>query len=283
MYAGQKSVCRSRKVHICSAENAWQSGRKYMTDDKELQLLKKRILELAERSYNSGIYTFTSFLGLSQQQVFYEIRQQVSHAGVDMEGGSPLCERKMIRFGSPELLGYEVPYPIACLKVEPLTPKFAQQLTHRDFLGAVMNLGIERDTVGDIFVRDQEAVLFCQDSIAAYLTENLTQVSRTQVRCSVTETADELCAPVPEELLVTVSSTRIDTVVSKLYNIARSRSQELFRAGKIYVNGRLTENSSYVLKNGDGVTVRGFGRFTYAGSQGETRKGKIRVCVHVYR
>lgn len=253
-----------------------------MADDKELQLLRKRLLELAERSYNSGIYTFTPFLGLSQQQVFYEVRQQVSHAGAGMEGGSPLCERKMIRFGSPELLGYEVEYPITCLKVEPLTPKFAQQLSHRDFLGAIMNLGIERDTVGDIFVRDREAVLFCQDSIAAYLTENLNQVSRTQVRCSIAQVTDELQAPVPEELLLTVSSTRIDTVVSKLYNIARSRSLELFRAGKVYVNGRLAENSSYVLKDGDGVTVRGFGRFTYAGGQGETRKGKVRICVEVY-
>lgn len=58
---------------------------------------------------------------------------------------------------------------------------------------------------------------------------------------------------------------------------------ELFRAGRVYVNGRLTENNSYALKSGDAVTVRGFGRFTYVGEQGETRKGKTRVCVEIYR
>ena len=254
-----------------------------MADEKELQQLKKRLAELAERSYGHGIYTFTPFLGLSEQQAFYEVQRQVSYAGYGMEGGSPLCERRMIRFGSPKELGYEEPYPILCLKIEPLTPKFAESLTHRDFLGAIMNLGIERDTVGDIFVDDKAAILFCQESIAPYLVQNLEKVRHTNVKCSVVEAAQNLRAPVLEEVSLSVSSPRIDGVVSKLYNIARSRSQELFKAGKIFVNGRLVENSSYMLKREDAVTVRGCGRFVYDGEQGETRKGKVRVGIKVYR
>lgn len=252
-----------------------------MADDKELQHLKKRMWELAERSYSHGVYTYTPFLGLAQQQVFYEIQKELSYAGWGMDGGNPLCERKMVRFGSPENFGYDGNYPILCLKIEPMTPKFAKQLTHRDFLGAVMNLGIERDTVGDIFVQDKEAFLFCQESIAPYLTENLHQVSHTNVRCSVTDADKDLQLPVPQEITLSVTSARIDSVVSKLYNIARSQSLELFRAGRVYVNGRLTENNSYALKENDAVTVRGFGRFTYIGEQGETRKGKIRIGVAV--
>lgn len=254
-----------------------------MADDKDVQHLKKRLLELAGRSYSHGIYTFTPFLGLSEQQAFYEIQRDVDYAGYGMEGGNPLCERKIIRFGSPDILGYEEPYPIRCLKVEPLTPKFAEKLTHRDFLGAIMNLGIERSTVGDIFVQDQEALVFCQESISTYLTEHLDQVRHTHVKCVLTEAADHLHSPVTEEAVLSVSSARIDTVISKVYNIARSRSLELFRAGRVYVNGRLVENNSYALKSGDAVTARGFGRFTYIGEQGETRKGKTRVCVEIYR
>ncbi len=254
-----------------------------MSDDKELQLLQKRLLELAERSYNNNIYTFTPFLGLSEQQAFYEVQRDVAYAGYGMEGGSPLCERRMVRFGSPETLGYEEAYPIQCLKIEPMTPKFAEHLTHRDFLGAIMNLGIERSTVGDIFVEDKEAVMFCQDSIADYLTENLEQVRRTRVKCVKSEVTEKLCSPVTEQVSLSVSSVRIDTVVSKLYNIARSQSLELFRAGRVFVNGRMTENNSYVLKTDDAVTVRGVGRFIYTGEQGETRKGKVRVVVDVYR
>lgn len=254
-----------------------------MADDKELQQLKKRLLELAARSYEHGIYTFTPFLGLSEQQVFYEIQQEVEYAGFDMEGGSPLCERKIIRFGSTEHSGYEETYPILCFKAEPLMPKFAEHLTHRDFLGAIMNLGIDRSTVGDIFLQDQEAIVFCQESIAPYLTQQLTQVRHTQVKCTVTQAAEELKAPVLEKLSLSVSSARIDAVISRLYNLSRSQSMELFRAGRVYVNGRLTQNNSYALKENDGITVRGFGRFVYTGEQGGTRKGRIRTGVEVYR
>ena len=254
-----------------------------MTAEKELQHLKKRLLELAERSYSRGIYTYTPFLGLSEQQVSYEIQRDVAYAGFGMEGGSPLCERKMIRFGSPDILGYEEAYPIRCLRIEPLTPKYAEHLTHRDFLGAIMNLGIERGIVGDIFVQDGKAVVFCQESIADYLTESLEQVRHTHVKCTAAEGSAHLFEPVREEVSLSVSSPRIDTVIAKVYGIARSRSLELFKAGRVFVNGRLTENSSYALRSGDAVTARGFGRFIYVGEQGETRKGKTRICVEVYR
>ena len=254
-----------------------------MAEDKELQQLKKRLVELAERSYSHSVYTFTPFLGLSEQQAFYDIRQELSYVGCGMEGGSPLCERKMIRFGSEANLGYEEEYPIACLKIEPLTPKFAEALSHRDFLGAIMNLGIERDTIGDIFVQEKSAVLFCQESMAPYLLDYLEQVKHTHVRCSMTEAVVELQSPSLESVTLSVASPRIDGVVSKLYNIARSQSLELFRAGRVFVDGRLMENNSYALKNGNSVTVRGFGKFIYTGEQGETRKGKTRVGVEVYR
>lgn len=254
-----------------------------MAKDQELQQLKKRLLELADRSYQHGIYTFTPFLGLSEQQTFYEIQREVEYAGVDMEGGSPMCERRMIRFGLAQHLGYEEPYPILCLKVEPHAPKFAEHLTHRDFLGAIMNLGIERSTVGDLFVQDKEAFVFCQEGIAPYLTQQLTQVRHTQVKCTVSAGSEGLKLPVPEQTAVSVSSARIDAVISKVYNLPRSQSMELFRAGRIYVNGRLTENNSYTLKTGDAITVRGFGRFGFTGEQGETRKGKVRIGVEVYR
>lgn len=266
---------------LCRA--AQEENGEDMADERELQQLKKRLLELAERSYEQGVYTFTPFLGLSEQQTFYEVKREVEYAGFDMEGGSPLCERKMIRFGCAEFLGYEESYPISCLRIEPSNLKFAEHLTHRDYLGAIMNLGIERNTVGDIFVQDKTAVVFCQEGIAPYLTDQLTQVRRTQVKCTATEVGEELKSPVLEVVSLSVSSVRADAVLSKLYNLSRTQSMELFRAGRVYVNGRLTENNSYALKDGDGVTARGFGRFLYTGRQGETRKGKVRIGIEVYR
>lgn len=254
-----------------------------METDKDLQQVKKRLLELARRSYMQGVYTFTPFLGLSEQQAYHEIRDQLSYAGCGMDGGSPLCERKIIRFGDVENWGYVDDYPIACMRIEPFNFKFAEKMTHRDFLGAIMNLGIERDTIGDIFVQEKEAYLFCLESIVSYLSEQLVQVRRTRVKCLVCEIPAKLTTPSLEQVILSVASPRIDGVIAKLYNMARSQSQELFGAGRIYINGRLTENPSTILKEGDVVTVRGYGRFVYRGEQGETRKGKRRVCVEIYR
>lgn len=250
--------------------------------EKELQQLKKRLLELAEKSYSRSIYTYTPFLSLSQQQVFHAIAKEVSYAGYRTEGGAPDCERKIIRFGAPDNLGYEEDFPIACLQVRPVTPKFADTLTHRDFLGAIMNLGIERSTIGDIFVKENGAVLFCQEMIAPYLIENLHQVRHTNITCSVSEGGEALQNAEPKEISITVSSARIDSVVAKIYHISRSQSLDLFRAGKIFVNGITMENNSYLLKEDDAVTVRGYGKFIYYGLSGETRKGKERISAGVF-
>ncbi len=137
--------------------------------------------------------------------------------------------------------------------------------------------------MGDIFVQEKEAYLFCQESIAPYLAEHLVQVRRTRVKCLVSEIPQQLTTPALESVSLSVASPRIDGVISKLYNMSRSQSQELFGASRIYINGRLTENGSYILKAGDTVTVRGYGRFLYTGEQGETRKGKQRICVEIYR
>lgn len=268
------------------------------TNDKELVQLKNRLFELAEKSYNRGIYTYTPFLSLSQQQVFYASKSELSYAGFGMEGGVPVCERKMIRFGSPENLGYDEKYPIAAIRMQPVMPKFADMLTHRDFLGAVMNLGIDRSTIGDIFVQTsdvgpgglrvsgkeagQYGILFCQESIVPYLLENLCQVKHTRMECRILEEELTLQSAEPEKITLTVSSARIDSVIAKLYHISRGQSLELFESGRIFVNGIATGNNSYLLKKEDAVTVRGYGKFLYYGLFGETKKGKERVSVGIF-
>ena len=250
-----------------------------MENEKELQQLKNRIIELADKAYSRNIYTYTPFLGLAEQQVFYAVEREVSYAGVGMEGGAPLCERKIIRFGDS---GYEEEYPIAAVEIMPRTPKFAEKLTHRDFLGAVMNLGIERDITGDIFLREQGAILFCHETIVDYIIENLDRVRHTNVVCKPVEGEVLARSAEPERISVTVSSVRADGVISKVYNLSREESRELFNNGRIFINGIQTENGACQLKEEDAVTVRGFGKFIYYGQTGVSKKGKSRVEVGVF-
>ena len=251
-----------------------------VTDEKDIQQLKKRLIELADKAYSRNIYTYTPFLGLAEQQAYYAVEREVSYAGVRMEGGVPLCERKIIRFGDP---GYEEAFPIVRMEILPRTPKFAENLTHRDFLGSVMNLGIERSTIGDIKVGESQAYLFCLDSIAGFICENLSQVRHTHVKCEVTDTCQMTLQEEPELVTVQVQSLRVDAVLAKVYSLSREKSLDLFRAGKVFVGGRLCENNSRLLKPGETVNARGYGKFTLQGEPRETKKGKLSVETAVYR
>ena len=250
--------------------------------DKETIVLKKRLLDLANQSYQNNMFTFSGFLSLHEQQLVEEIRRENAFIKATLYGGNTDCERVMVRFGDKDELGYEEDFPIDCIKIEPLIEKFADALTHRDFLGAVMNLGIERNTIGDIFVQGKSAFLYCHNKMTEYLLDELDKIKHTHVKCRVINDVGELpvSEPVPKEVLV--ASCRIDGVLAKVYNISRTGSLELFRSGRVFVNGKLMENNSYVLKAGDSVTARGFGKFIFKEEVYKTKKDKLRIWIEKY-
>lgn len=246
------------------------------------ELLKKRFRELAQKCYQNNQYTFTGFLSLADMACFYEMERELSYVPHKVWGGSELCERVMLRFGSEEALGYEEEFPIACIQVKPLMAKFADELSHRDFLGALMNLGIERSTLGDIFIEDNTAYLFCAANMAEYIMENLGKVKHTSVLCKEAEQIPSFEDKERQEIRIQVSSERADAVVSKVYRLSRSEAIEFFRQKKVFVNGRQCENNSQPLKCGDIVSVRGCGRFEYSGTQNVSKKGKLNVVVSCF-
>ena len=254
-----------------------------MEHEKEIQQLKNRFRDLADKAFSQNMFTFTGFLGLSEQDVFWQAERELGYAGYTLYGGAEETDRQMVRFGSAAELGYEVPFPIACVHIRPLLAKFADELSHRDFLGALMNLGIERSTLGDIRVGEKEAYLFCMDSIADFICENLTQVKHTHVKCEIVDAAGEVPEEEPEHRTVQVASLRVDAVIAKVYNKSRESCLELFRTQKVYVDGRLCENNSRQLKALETVNARGYGKFRILGEARETRKGKLALEVAVYR
>ncbi len=254
-----------------------------MDSDKELQQVKNRFKELAEKSYRENVYTFSSFLGLSEQDLFWQIEREISYAGYKFWGGSEDTDRKIVRFGKSEEFGYEEEYPITCIHMKPFIAKFSDAFSHRDFLGALMNLGIERSTIGDISVGEKEGYLFCTNTIAEYICDNLTKVKHTNIKCEIVNQMADIPRQEPKEERVLVSSARIDGVIAKVYNVSRSESIDLFRSKKIYVNGRLNENNSQTLKQKDVVNVRGYGKFIYEGVEYETKKGKSNILIRIFR
>ena len=241
--------------------------------EKELQRLKNRLEELADRSFRQNLFVFTGFMSLAEQDVFVRTFGS-GRTDCCLYGGTEHAQRRMARFGDPGQLGYEEAFPIACIRVEPLQEKFAEELTHRDFLGAILNLGIDRSAVGDLFLEGKSAYVFCTDTMAPYLAENLTQVRHTKVRCNTVTDPGEM--PCPRLLRETrnVASLRCDAVLAAVWNLSRAQSQALFAQKKVFVSGKLQENNSCFLKPEDVVSARGYGKFIFKGESRATKKGR---------
>ena len=250
-----------------------------MTED--FSLLKKRFIELGRRS-EQGYFTFTDFLGLAEQSCFNEIKGELKGISYTAFGGAEGAERVMIRFGSPEELGYEEDFPIVTLKIAPKSEKFADKLTHRDFLGALMSLGIEREVLGDIVIRDNVGYLFAKEDIASYIADSLTKVKRTDMKVCVTDTLPEGELYRTERKTVQVSGERLDAIIAKVFSLSRDDAQSLFKKRLVFADGRQIDSPSYTPKENEKISVRGHGRFIYVGEQSLSRKGKKNVEVLLY-
>lgn len=247
----------------------------------EDELLKKRFLELGNRAYNQNIYTFTHFLNLKEQDVFHRVRKEMPGIEFELYGGMELCERVMIKFGSENMFGYDADFPIEAIMIKPLSEKFADNLEHRDFLGAVMNLGIDRSAIGDILVNSKHACLFCEDKVTDYIIDELTKVRHTSVSCARIKDIPQDFVPVYEVRKFSAASERADGIVASVFKLSRSKSSECFKGGKVFVNGGTLYNPDARLKEGDVVSLRGFGRFIYKGIENTTKKGRLQINAEI--
>ena len=248
----------------------------------EEQILKGRLSDLAKRAYNQNIYTYSNFLSLAEQSILEELRAEISYIHIELNGGGELCERQMAGFGSEEEFGYPGEFPIKVVMVSPLLEKFSDDLSHRDFLGALMHLGIERDTLGDIIVKEKTAFIYCLPQIAEYICKELTKVKHTNVKCKIVETDIPALKPATIEETFPVASLRLDVILSALLKCSRKEALALFENKQVTLNGHVTGRNSISLNNGDIFSVRGHGKFIFDHAGGNTRKGKVYVHIQRY-
>ena len=238
--------------------------------------LIKRAEELARRAFGRGVYTYGDFLSPSEQA---EVNSARPVAPAEFYGGAPFCERKMAAYGD---FGFEKDYPLEVVEIKPRSDKFFREVTHRDFLGAILGLGIERCKVGDIFTDGKTAYAVISEKLARFVAENLLKVGANAVYCSVCGGVPEDFAPKKETRKLNVSSLRIDSLICRLFNLPREAGAEAVTLGKVNVNGRECVTPSFSPKEGDAISVRGHGKFIYKGESGVSSKGRLFVTVEVY-
>ncbi len=238
----------------------------------------RQLDELCRRAADRGQPLFSRFLDLDGQKQA-EAAARKAGAAYMFFGGAEGCERRMLGAGAeaPE----ESEFPILCLKISPRSAKYGKPLEHRDVLGTVMGLGITRDLIGDIIIREDGAYLFCVSSMADFLRESLVRIGRTDTACVLSAPPEGPVRTV-REVRVQVASVRTDAVCAHLFRLSRGDTQELIRQGRVAVDDRICMKSDQVLSEGQVLSVRGFGRARVKGVESVSKKGKLNLVIEVY-
>lgn len=239
--------------------------------DASADLLSRRLREQALRAHHSGVPQFTHFLEPPDE---IRARTAANEAGthVFFFGGYPDAERRIAAFSDDPT--DEAEYPIACLELK-WNPKFASP-EHRDLLGAVMGLGIERDATGDIAFGETEgtAYLFAREDMASYICAGLESAGRAHLSVSPAAQPPRLREPEGRTIRVTVSSERLDAILAESLNLSRAQAQKLVSQGLVKRNHAVELRGDVHLAEGDLLSVRGFGRMRILAFDGDTRRGR---------
>ena len=156
-------------------------------------------------------------------------------------------------------------------------------MSHRDYLGSILGLGIDRSKTGDILVFDGSALCYVKKEISDYIASNIEKVGRNSVKAKVVDISDiELPKLKTEEKSFTVASLRIDAVAGGAFNIPRGKIQLLIEGEKTFLNFLPEISPSKTVGEGDMISVRGFGRFKILSVNGKTKKDRISITVLKY-
>ena len=158
---------------------------------------------------------------------------------------------------------YEEKPPISVIKIASKNSRYSDILTHRDYLGAILNLGITRAKLGDIFIIDNTAYVYCMTEIATFICENITKIKHTFITAEIVENPDFEIKPNFKNITGIISNVRLDSVISTAFNTSRNSIIPLIENGKVFVNGKMTTSNGYSVCENDIISVRGMGRFIY--------------------
>ncbi|MCI6291383.1 MAG: YlmH/Sll1252 family protein [Clostridiales bacterium] len=238
---------------------------------------EERIQDLARRCARTGNTLYTRFLDPVQADF---ARRCAREAGINctLFGGYPQAERAVAAFSEDGEAG---DFPVSCLDVE-WNARYAQ-IGHRDLLGAVMGLGVDRDTTGDIVLAGEGlAYLFCLAGMEEAVTTELDSAGRAKLRLSRHE--GEVVCPEPEgqRRRITLASQRLDAFVSAGYDLSRSEAQKRINAGLVKLNHLPNQRTDAHVEAGDLISVRGSGRMKVEEILGQTRRGRLAAQIFQY-
>jgi len=240
-------------------------------NDEEERLFLSRMSDLCDKSENSGRIMYSKFLNPRQQMLLRERLEGFSD--ISFFGGYTDADRTVAAFVPNEW--QEISYPLEFILVSPTNKR---TYSHRDYLGAILNLGIVRELIGDIVITDDGAIIAVLSDISDFIMMNLSRVGSASVRLKYVEDISFLEGTKAfKTVSSTVSSMRLDCVLSSAINKSRSQTAGIIEEGLASVNYEVVKNTSYIVKDGDVLSVRGFGKMIVNADGNLTKKGRIHI------
>lgn len=256
-------------------------------DNEELDFLWGHVRDLAARTEERDYLTSTSFLSFSLRCA---LERKIAAEGSSFPphlffGGYEEAERCLLVFlpsymDGPSFLDGESQSPslLSCLHVFPKSDKFAVKAGHRDYLGSLLGLGLERERVGDILLGETDAYVYALKDNLAFIKENLVSVGRNPVKIEEVPLSSCPYKPRFAEKRVSVASIRLDSLLSGAFLISREEAKRQIEAGNVFLTETAAKPESCP-KEGEHVSLRGKGKFVYLGECGTSKKGKTIVLV----
>lgn len=241
-------------------------------------------MEMKWVSYLEGLFErvsaqecelITPFADPRQQEIATQLARSFPRCDLVFAGGIPSAERARIQI-CPHARQPQQENPVTPLLISGSFPP--DTLSHRDFLGAILGLGIKREMVGDIFCRESETLVIIFPELADYVVRNLQQVGRYAVSITIPEQIPPTFVQARErvkEIKGTVASLRVDAVAGLGFGLSRSRMTPLVKGEQVKLNHRAINQPSRPVKEGDLISLTGRGRVEVVEILGKTRKGRI--------
>lgn len=192
-----------------------------------------------------------------------------------LKGLTNESEKKNIIILPRDYSGEEPEFQLVFFKIDG-TNKF-KTLGHKDFLGTIMSLGIKREVLGDLIVKDNIAYgIIHKDKFD--IVRDLERVGNIPVKISVIK-EEEVPKSEFKEVQITVPSPRLDSIVGEIANSSRQKSTTIIEEGLVMVNYVVQKSKSYEVKVGDIITVKKVGKFIFENILGENKKGKTKILL----
>lgn len=250
--------------------------------DGEERLLLGQVLDKMEHAQRRQEPCATGFLSPKEQRSAEALLNAAGHPRYAAVGGYDGAERRVLVF-LPDWMEPEYLQSGDYLSVLRCTWFKEDKLTHRDFLGSLMGMGVRRDTVGDILVGDGSCDILTLPTVAGFLKDSLTSAGRVKLHVSEVP-LEEVRVPVQERKVLhdTVAALRLDSVLAVGFSISRSKASQLIASGRCAVNWQDTSKSDLAVRAGDVISCRGLGKCRLAEVGSLSRKGRINVTVERY-